>query len=282
MKADFPQRFRKTVYAKELAHLYHGGVYFRHIEKQRYCIRFNYMCQEEKKKKDEVPSLPQTENAEESSSWLKTGEHFNYQDMSFFSRLWGHFKTVSRHKIYVAEGCFKIGLCWQGIVHDLSKYSPVEFGIGIRYFDGHRSPNVVERVNNEGLSTAWLHHKGRNRHHFEYWIDYSIRPGMMVYGNRMPMRYVAEMVCDRRAACLAYNRTNYTSSSPWDHYQKTKHKVIMDHDTRVVLENVLWIMKEEGEDAGFELLKKLLKITKGRDYSAQGLGLKEIECSKIS
>lgn len=210
-------------------------------------------------------------------SWRKSGDHFNFQDMSFVSRLWGHFKTVMRHKIYVADGCFRIGLIRQGIFHDMSKFSPSEFWIGVKYFDGHRSPNAIERINKDGLSTAWLHHKGRNRHHFEYWIDYSIKPGLMVYGNRMPMKYVAEMVCDRRAACMAYNIENYTQRAAWDHYQITKTKVIMDHDTRVVLENALWIMKEDGEDACFEFLRKLLTVTKGRGYTAKSLGLSDIK-----
>lgn len=221
----------------------------------------------------------QTESA---TPWLKAGEHFHFEDMSPVARFWGHLKTVLRHKMYVADGCFKVGLLRQGIFHDVSKFSPTEFGVGIKYFDGHRSPNAIERLLNEGLTTAWLHHKGRNKHHFEYWIDYSIRPGMMVYGNRMPMKYLVEMVCDRRAACMAYNKENYNSGSAWDHYQITKHKVIMDYDTRLVLENALWIMKTEGEDAGFKFLRKLLKITRGRDYTAKSLGLSEVDPGKIS
>ena len=41
-------------------------------------------------------------------------------------------------------------------------------------FPGDRSPNNAER-GEKGYSSAWLHHKGRNRHHYEYWIDYSTR-----------------------------------------------------------------------------------------------------------
>lgn len=208
--------------------------------------------------------------------WKAPGEHFSYENKSFFSRLWGHFLTITRHKIYVAYGCFKLGLYRQGLLHDLSKYSPTEFWVGVHYFDGHLSPNAVEKLNNEGLSVAWLHHKGRNRHHFEYWIDYSNRPGMRVYGNRMPLKYVAEMVCDRRAACMVYSRGNYTQSSAWDHYQRSVDRIVLHHDTRIVLENALWIMKVHGEKACFEFLRNLLKITKGRDYSAESFALKEV------
>ena len=81
----------------------------------------------------------------------------------------GHFKTITRHKILVAKGCFKLGLYYQGIMHDMSKYSPTEFLAGAKYYQGTASPNNAERMD-KGISTAWLHHKGRNRHHFEYWI----------------------------------------------------------------------------------------------------------------
>ena len=81
---------------------------------------------------------------------------------------WKHFKTITKHKLLVMEGCFKVGLYWQGITHDLSKYSPTEFLVGARYFQGTRSPNAAEREA-KGYSEAWMHHKGRNRHHYEYW-----------------------------------------------------------------------------------------------------------------
>ena len=82
----------------------------------------------------------------------------------------GHFKTITKHKILVAKGCFKVGLYCQGIMHDMSKYSPTEFIPGAKYYQGNQSPNNIER-RKYGISRAWLHHKGRNRHHFEYWID---------------------------------------------------------------------------------------------------------------
>ena len=109
------------------------------------------------------------------------------------NKVWKHLKTITYHKILVARGCFKVGLYRQGIMHDLSKYSPTEFGVGIRYFQGTRSPNNAERED-IGYSSAWLHHKGRNKHHYEYWVDYSMHiPGGMS-PVAMPDKYVAEMV----------------------------------------------------------------------------------------
>ena len=89
--------------------------------------------------------------------------------------IWRHFHTITEHKIMVARHCFKVGMYWQGLTHDLSKYSPSEFWQGVKYYQGYRSPNNAERED-KGYSAAWLHHKGRNKHHYEYWIDYSTGP----------------------------------------------------------------------------------------------------------
>ncbi len=103
-----------------------------------------------------------------------------------------HFKTITAHRQLVRRYCFRLGLVRQGLCHDLSKYSPVEFFTGAKYYLGFRSPNDAERKE-KGLSTAWLHHKGRNRHHFEYWTDYCTGPDGKVTtgGVKMPMRYIA-------------------------------------------------------------------------------------------
>ena len=89
-------------------------------------------------------------------------------------KIWKHFKTITYHKYLVMQGCFKVGLYWQGIFHDMSKYSPSEFWVGAKYYQGNRSPNNAEREA-IGYSSSWLHHKGRNKHHYEYWIDYSTK-----------------------------------------------------------------------------------------------------------
>ncbi len=86
-----------------------------------------------------------------------------------------HLRTINHHKLLVMKHCFKVGLYKQGLLHDLSKYSPTEFLVGCKYYQGTRSPNNAEREAT-GYSQAWLHHKGRNKHHYEYWIDYSVKP----------------------------------------------------------------------------------------------------------
>lgn len=116
--------------------------------------------------------------------------------------VWKHFKTITHHRRLVRRGCFRVGLYWQGLTHDLSKYSPTEFWTGVRYYQGNRSPNTAERED-KGYSEAWMHHKGRNKHHFEYWTD--INPATRQYEPvEMPRRYLAEMVMDRIAACKTY------------------------------------------------------------------------------
>ena len=133
--------------------------------------------------------------------WRKNlNKREKYEGADWIMHFIGHFKTITRHKILVAKGCFKLGLYYQGIMHDMSKYSPTEFLVGVKYYQGTESPNNAERME-EGISMSWLHHKGRNKHHFEYWIDYSIdkdHPGLV--GMKIPKKYMAERFVDRVSA----------------------------------------------------------------------------------
>ncbi|MCM1101592.1 MAG: DUF5662 family protein [Clostridium sp.] len=173
-------------------------------------------------------------------------------------KAWRHFKTVTYHKYLVAQGCFRVGLYRQGILHDLSKYSPAEFAVGMRYYQGTRSPNDAEREA-LGYSGAWLHHKGRNKHHFEYWVDYSkhAKPGEMV-PVPMPDRYIAEMIMDRIAACKVYKGRDYTDASPYEYYLKGANRHCMHEYTRSVLERMLKMLAEEGEEKTFRRIKREL------------------------
>ncbi|MDO4487584.1 MAG: DUF5662 family protein [Eubacteriales bacterium] len=197
---------------------------------------------------------------------------FDFEGKSIFERFFGHIKTVHVHKKHVRDGCFKIGLYRQGIMHDLSKYSPTEFFLSVKYWCGTRSPNANDRRIN-GCSRAWLHHKGRNRHHFEYWIDFEGPPVNGFIGCKMPLKYVAEMVCDRRAACIAYHGKDYKQADAWNYYARNRKILVMHPDTRAVLERALILMRDESEEACFEFLRSILKITKGSDYTAGSLGI---------
>ncbi len=167
-----------------------------------------------------------------------------------------HFKTIVHHKRLVLKGCFKIGLYYQGIVHDMSKFSPSEFLVGVKYFQGDRSPNNAERED-IGYSSAWLHHKGRNKHHYEYWIDYSIEnPDGSIVPVPMPDKYIAEMVIDRIAASKTYKKDKYTDSSPLEYYNIGKDKIPLHPYTRKHLENMLNMLSEKGEAYTFKYIKK--------------------------
>lgn len=175
------------------------------------------------------------------------------------NKILGHFKTITSHKIRVMKGCFKIGLYKQGLLHDLSKYSPSEFWIGCRYYEGNRSPNNGERENS-GYSSSWLHHKGRNRHHFEYWIDYSLsKDGGPLAGVKMPRQYVAEMVIDRIAASQTYNGTAYRDTDPLGYYLRGKDylKGIIHEETAEELEKLLRILAQKGEENLYRYIRKV-------------------------
>lgn len=166
-----------------------------------------------------------------------------------------HFKTITHHKRLVMEHCFQVGLYYQGLTHDLSKYSPVEFLAGARFYQGDRSPNDAERKA-RGYSAAWLHHKGRNRHHLEYWIDYSAEGTHQLAGIRMPEKYVVEMFCDRMAASKTYRGDQYTDSDPYDYYEHSKQAYLMHPESQALLENLLLILKDQGEEAAFSFIRR--------------------------
>ncbi len=167
-----------------------------------------------------------------------------------------HFHTITHHRILVMKGCFKVGLYWQGLCHDLSKYSPSEFMVGAKFYQGDRSPNNAEREE-YGFSSAWLHHKGRNKHHYEYWIDYSSRyvKGGMAPAP-MPTKYIVEMLMDRIAACKTYNKERYTCKNPWEYYTSGKDPAPIHDKTRAMLELFLKMIAIKGEEYAQHYIKK--------------------------
>ena len=170
-------------------------------------------------------------------------------------KAWQHFCTITYHKYLVAKGCFAVGLYRQGLLHDMSKYTPVEFRVGAKYYQGNRSPNNAERED-VGYSSSWLHHKGRNKHHLEYWIDYGLAPHRGMTGMKMPVKYVVEMVMDRVAASKVYKKEAYTDRSPWENYEHSKDHLLLHEETRALLEKMLWMLAEKGEEKTFEYIKR--------------------------
>lgn len=174
--------------------------------------------------------------------------------MNFFK----HLRTVNKHRRMVRKLCRKAGIFWQGFIHDLSKYSFAEFIPGVKYFQGFRSPQAREREV-EGYSAAWLHHKGRNKHHFEYWTDFSDSSKVYV---EMPKKYFAEMICDRIAASKIYLKEKYTDASPLEYFESKTDINGMNEKTAADLLHFLTILKDEGEDKMFKELKQFVKSDK--------------------
>lgn len=174
------------------------------------------------------------------------------------NKAWHHFLTITEHKWLVMKNCFRVGLYKQGLLHDLSKYSPEEFKTGVRYYQGTRSPNAAER-DDKGYSEAWLHHKGRNKHHFEYWIDFS-KASHGLAGAKMPVNYLVEMVMDRIAACKVYRGRYYTSAAAMEYYHNEAPYLdgVMHAETKAELEKILQMLQDKGEKETFIYLRKLL------------------------
>ena len=157
---------------------------------------------------------------------------------------WKHFCTITRHRHQVIRHCRKAGILWQGLRHDLSKYTPTEFIPGARYYIGTRSA-----------------HKGRNRHHFEYWTDY-VPPTRRMQPVPMPARYVAEMFCDRVAASKIYLGEQYSNDAPLAYFLRGKPGRMIHPDTSDQLERLLTILAQEGEDAAFSAVRQMVKKAK--------------------
>ena len=175
--------------------------------------------------------------------------------MNFFQRFWGHLRTVQRHRKAVRKLLFKCDLYWQGLTHDLSKYSPTEFWLGVKYFTGTASPHLTERKD-KGYSDAWIHHHNRNKHHAEYWVDIVDGKSTPV---RMPFKYLAEMICDRVAASIVYLRDKYTDAAPLDYYLTHMDENQFDEATRSTLEITLVRIKMDGLETVLEDIKNTLK-----------------------
>lgn len=142
-----------------------------------------------------------------------------------------HFLTITKHRNEVIRLCFKAGIGFQGLFHDLSKYSPTEFIPGARYYMGDQSPNNGERID-KGYSLAWMHHKGRNRHHFEFWYDYEM------------------------ATSKTYNKAKYTQESPLLYLTKSTAREKMTETTYKKLVYLLKMLAEKGEKETLAFMRR--------------------------
>ncbi len=176
-------------------------------------------------------------------------------EMSLPEKISGHLHTVLKHQSLVRRHCFKCGLYRQGLMHDISKFTPSELLPSIRYYQGYRSPYNYEKEL-KGYSLGWLHHKGHNLHHWEYWYDQINGKWVPV---KMPYHYLIESVCDRIAACKTYKGDDYKQSDALNYFLNTQGRKYMHRETADEMERILRMVAERGEDETFRRIRKSLK-----------------------
>ena len=167
-----------------------------------------------------------------------------------------HFCLITKHKWVVFKLCVKVGEPIRGILHDLSKYSWTEISEGVKYYSGTHSP-IIECKKHKGYSEAWLHHKGRNKHHSEYWIDKNTPQKFII----MPYKYVAEMLCDKMAAGMIYKGKEWTKEYELRYWLDEKDKIDINPKIRDLVTDCLTQVSKNGIDEVYtkENFKKLYK-----------------------
>lgn len=163
--------------------------------------------------------------------------------MNIIEKTYKHLRTITKHKILVMYYCFRCGIVWRGLMHDNSKYFPIEFLFNIRYYDGNRSP-IVAAKEKIGYSIAWQHHKGHNPHHWEYWID-----NVGTYENKpieIPHEYLIEMMCDWIAAGKTYLGDKWTQDAPLRYFKDNKVNMILHPNTEKSIQKYVTMINDYG------------------------------------
>ena len=163
-----------------------------------------------------------------------------------------HTKLVLKHKWIVFKLCCKIGIPWRGFMHDWSKFSPTEYIESIKYYDGHKSPITLCKAD-KGYSEAWLHHKGRNKHHPEYWVDLTLPDKTVI----MPYKYAAEMICDKMAAGIVYQGKDWNKDWQITYYKRERERILIHPQVDKFLLATFIMVSEKGLDA--TITKKNIK-----------------------
>ena len=165
----------------------------------------------------------------------------------------GHLNNVLTHRHMVFKFCCRVGIPWQGFTHDFSKFTLTELIPSVRYYQGTASPIGAER-RAKGYSEAWLHHKAKNKHHWEYWVEF--RDDGTEYYVKMPMNYVKEMLCDWLSAGKTYNRTTWLPNYPLEYFRKHESYYKLHPETKAFALKVLHMFAEKGEDETLNWLAK--------------------------
>ena len=167
--------------------------------------------------------------------------------MSYLKKCFKHLHTINKHRFLVFKLSIKAGVPYRGLLHDLSKFSPSEFFESAKYYSGDRSP-ITNSYDDIGYSKAWLHHQGRNKHHYEYWYDISAPIKTPI----IPYKYFAEMVCDTLAAGLTYQGKKWTKEYELEYFNT---KV----DKSLINENIVKALNQVYEEVATNGINKTIK-----------------------
>ena len=159
-------------------------------------------------------------------------------------KVWLHFKLITRHRWIVFKLCCRVGMPWRGLVHDLSKYGFAEFFESAKYYVGYKSPIQVARQERQ-YSLAWLHHKGRNKHHPEYWVDLTLPEKTVI----MPYKYAAEMICDKMAAGIVYQGKDWNKDWQITYYMRERERILIHPQVDKFLMATFTMVSEKDLDA---------------------------------
>lgn len=155
-----------------------------------------------------------------------------------------HFMLITKHKWVVFKLCCRVGIPWRGLLHDLSKYSPTEFLESIKYYNGKHSP-ITDCKRDKGYSEAWLHHKGHNKHHTEYWVDLDGDDGKPILPI-IPYPYIAEMLCDKLAAGIVYKGKEWTKEYELEYWLNDRKNTLVNEQIKELITDFFTQVSEEG------------------------------------
>lgn len=180
--------------------------------------------------------------------------------MTTIKNAWLHLRKIQAHRKWVRHYCFGLGLYKQGLLHDLSKYSPTEFFESVKYYQGTSSPIDASKAEN-GYSMAWFHHRGRNLHHHVMWIDNFDETGGTPL--LMPYKYFAEMICDYLAAGRAYMGDKFSFKAELDWWEKKRTACAMPKKQIKMISSIFIMLAEHEETNGTEKTDRWLTTTVG-------------------
>jgi len=147
---------------------------------------------------------------------------------------------IVRHKYYVGKECFKVGLYWRGLKHDISKLMPREFFPYTDHFYNNKS-RIRDKtgyydplMQPDAFKVAWLHHQSLNDHHWQYWV----LPNDVHDITFIPMSddAILEMICDWMGAAQAQGKSREDVVN-W--YDVNKNKLRMHFKSREKVEALL-------------------------------------------